>query len=111
MIIVDTALKKRQQEGNPIRVGLIGAGYMGRGIALQIESYIHGMRVVAISNRTVSRAERAYHEAGIETVKFADAVDQLEGIISNGEYAITDDALLLCQAHNIDAVIESTGDV
>ncbi|MHC4310198.1 MAG: NAD(P)H-dependent oxidoreductase [Planctomycetota bacterium] len=111
MIIVDTALEKRQQGGNPIRVALVAAGYMGRGIALQIENYIPGMRVVAISNRTVSKAERAYHEAGIESVKFADTVDQLEDIISNGEYAITDDALLLCQADNIDAVIESTGDV
>jgi predicted homoserine dehydrogenase-like protein len=111
MIIIDTALKKREQEGNPIRVALVGAGYMGRGIALQIERYIRGMKVVAISNRTISRAERAYHEAAIESVKFADRVDQLEDMIAKDEYAITDDALLLCQADNIDAVIESTGDV
>jgi predicted homoserine dehydrogenase-like protein len=37
MIIVDTALKKRETEGNPIRVAMVGAGYIGRGIALQIE--------------------------------------------------------------------------
>ena len=60
MIIVDKALEKRQQDGNPIRVGLVGAGYIGRGIALQIEKFMTGMRLVAISNRTLSRAERAY---------------------------------------------------
>jgi predicted homoserine dehydrogenase-like protein len=111
MIIVDTALEKRQQEGNPVRVALVGAGYMGRGITLQIERYIPGMKLVAISNRTVSRAERAYTEADIESVKFVETVSQLENAIARDQYAITDDAILLCQADNIDAVIESTGEV
>ena len=35
MIIVDTALQKREAEGQPIRVAMVGAGFMGRGIALQ----------------------------------------------------------------------------
>jgi predicted homoserine dehydrogenase-like protein len=30
LIIVDAALEKREKEGKPIRVGLIGAGFMGR---------------------------------------------------------------------------------
>jgi hypothetical protein len=36
MILVDTALQKREDAGQPIRVGMVGAGFMGRGIALQI---------------------------------------------------------------------------
>ena len=52
MIILDKALEQRQKEGNPVRVAMVGAGYMGRGIALQIEKYINGMKLVAISNRT-----------------------------------------------------------
>jgi len=111
MIIVDTALEKREQEGNPIRVGLVGAGYMGRGITLQVEKYIPGMKIVAISNRTISRAENAYQEAGIESPKIVETVAQLENAIASNKQAITDDALLLCQADNIDAVIESTGEV
>ena len=35
MMIVDKALEKREREGRPIRVGMIGAGFMARGIALQ----------------------------------------------------------------------------
>ncbi|KKL10058.1 hypothetical protein LCGC14_2559630, partial [marine sediment metagenome] len=31
MIIIDKALEKRQQAGNPIRAAMVGAGYMGRG--------------------------------------------------------------------------------
>ena len=111
MIIIDTALAKREQEGNPIRVGLVGAGYMGRGIALQIEQYIKGMSVVAISNRTLSGAERAYREAGVDSIATVETVDQLEETIARGHYAITDDAMLLCAAKGIDAIIEATGDV
>ncbi len=40
MIIVDTALRKRELDDNSICVGVIGAGYMGRRLVLQIETAI-----------------------------------------------------------------------
>ena len=111
MIIVDTALEKRQAEGNPVRVAMVGAGYMGRGIALQIEQYISGMQLVAISNRTLAAAERAYREAGIDEVEKINTVAQLEEAVIRGNYAITENAMLLCEAQGIDAIIEATGHV
>jgi predicted homoserine dehydrogenase-like protein len=111
MIIVDKELEKREQEGNPIHVAMVGAGYMGRGIALQIEKYIRGMKLVAISNRTLSEAERAYREAELDSVKAVTATAQLEEAIARGHYAITDDPFILCEAQGIDAIIEATGDV
>ena len=111
MIIVDKALEKRQQEGNPIRVGMVGAGYMGRGIALQIQKYVKGMKLVAISNRTPSKAERAYRQAGAETIKPVETVSQLEETIAQNKFAITDDPILLCEAESIDALIEVTGTI
>lgn len=111
MIIIDKALEKRQQEDNPVRVAIIGAGYMGRGIVLQIVTALVGMKVVAVSNRTVSEAERAYREANVDSVERVETVTQLEEAIAKGRYAITDDAMLLCQAEGIDAVIEATGEV
>jgi len=111
MIIVDKALEKRQKEGNPIRVAMVGAGYMGRGIALQIVKYITGMKLVAISNRTLSEAAKAYREAGIETVKTVETVAQLEEATAQGQYVITDDATLLCKAEGIEAIIEVTGTI
>ena len=107
MIIVDKALERRQQENNPIRVAMVGAGYMGRGIALQIQKYVKGMKLVAISNRTLSEAERAYRQAGVDIVKPVETVAQLEEIISQGQFAITDNAMLLCEAKGIDAVDRS----
>jgi Predicted homoserine dehydrogenase len=111
MIIVDTALAKRQEEGNPVRVALIGAGYMGRGIALEILTAIVGMKLVAISNRNLAEAERAYREAGVDSFKTVETVTQLEAAIAKGEFAVTDDAMLLCQAEGIEAIIEVTGDI
>jgi len=111
MIIVDTALERRHDEGNPVRVALVGAGFMGRGIALQIIASVKGMRLVAIANRTPSEAERAYREAGVAAVKSVDNVSQLEDAIARDQYAVTDNASLVCRAENVEALIEATGHV
>ena len=111
MILVDTALEKREREGKPIRVGLIGAGYMGRGIALQFLTPLVGMRLVAVANLTLPDAERAYVQAGIDSVKTVGTVAQVESAIDRGQFAITENAVLLCEAGNIDVVIEATGEI
>src|SRR2546422_6752312 len=108
MVIVDEALKRRQYEGNPIRVALIGAGYIGSAIALEMLTGIAGMKLVGISNRTPEKARRAYQVAGIQSVKDVQTVAQLEECIADGIYATTDDPTLLCRAENLDAVIEAT---
>ncbi len=109
MIILDTALQKLHAAGTPVRVGMIGAGFMGRGIALQICNYVPGMKLVAIANRHLEGARRAYAEAGIERTQTVETVAQMEEAISKGDYAVTEDALALCKADGIDAVIEVTG--
>lgn len=111
MIIVDTALKKREAEGRPIQVGIIGAGYMGRGMALQIEKSIPGMRVAAIYNRTPDTARFALQQCGIDDVTQATSVADIESAIENGGYVYCDDAELVCKAGNIDAIVEATGEV
>ena len=111
MIIVDTALARRAAEGKPVRVALVGGGYMARCIALQIVSAIRGMKLVAIANRTVAKAETAYREAGVSDPVHVSSVADLQKAIEQDRYAVTDDAMLVCQAGNIDAVIEATGHV
>lgn len=111
MILVDTALQKRAAAGNPVRVAMVGAGFMGRGIALQILSAVPGMRLVAIANRHLAGARRAYAEAGAAEVRVVESAGQLEEAMASGHYAITEDASLLCQAEGIDAILEVTGSV
>ena len=57
MFIVDTALKRREAERNPIRVGMVGAGFMARGIANQIANSVPGMELVAIALELFSPPE------------------------------------------------------
>src|SRR3546814_6968886 len=109
MILVDTALKARAAEGRPIRVGMIGAGFMGRGVALQIASAVPGMRLVAIACRTVTEARRAYLEAGAGVVREVGTPAALDAAIAAGEPAITDDWRLLCDAGDIAVILEVTG--
>ena len=89
MIIVDKALERRQLDNNPIRVGMVGAGYMGQGMAAVIERNMVGMQVVAIANRTLAKAERAYREAGVATVRRATAARDVDAAISAGVPVIT----------------------
>ena len=111
MIIVDSALEKRRKEGNPVRVGMVGAGFMGRGIAMQIASCVPGMRLVAIANRHLDGARRAYIDAGISNPKIVKSVDELEKAIGRGDFSITEDPMILCEARGIDAIIEVTGTI
>jgi predicted homoserine dehydrogenase-like protein len=111
MIIVDRALQERERTGRPVRVGMIGAGAMGRAITNQIVNAVPGMRLVAISNRHPDAARHAFAEAGVEEVAAVDSVAALEGAIAAGRPAITDDPSLLCAAGSIDALIEVTGTI
>jgi predicted homoserine dehydrogenase-like protein len=111
MIIVDSALKEREHRNNPIKVGIIGAGYMGRGTVLTIETAVPGMKVAALYNRTISQAERAFDQAEVSDYKHAENSEQLDQIIADGGHAITDDALLICQSETIDVIIEATGEI
>jgi predicted homoserine dehydrogenase-like protein len=112
MIILDTALRAREEQGRPIRVGMIGAGFMGRGLANQIVNSTIGMRLVAISNRTVERACDAFRYANgaLEPV-VAGAPAGLEDAIRAGRPAAAADAMLLCRSEQIDVLVDVTGAV
>ncbi|HZB36133.1 MAG TPA: Gfo/Idh/MocA family oxidoreductase [Gaiellaceae bacterium] len=111
MIIVDTALEERRRSGNPIRVAMVGAGFMGRGIALQILNAVPGMRLVAIANRNIEKAHRAYAEAGAEDVVEITDEAGLEEALGADRYAVTHDPLLLARHPQVEALIEVTGAV
>jgi predicted homoserine dehydrogenase-like protein len=111
MIIVDRELEKRETQGRPIRVAMVGSGFMGRGIARQILRYTKGMDLVGIVNRTPERAIEAFKDAGEEKPVFADSAVFAEACISAGRRVIAQDSSVLCRAGNIDALIEVTGTV
>ena len=111
MIIVDTQLARLEAESKPIRVGVVGGGYMARCISLQLVTSVVGMRLVAVANRTVSKAELAVSDAGASNFKTVSTSQQLDQTIRSGAIAVTDDALMMCASDEVDVVIEATGHV
>ncbi|MEO1201632.1 MAG: NAD(P)-dependent oxidoreductase [Pseudomonadota bacterium] len=110
MIIVDTALQKREAEGNPIRVGMIGAGFMGRGLVNQTVHSVPGQRMSAIFNRHLDKAIGAYEYAGLEPV-VASTQAELDAAISADKPVVTEDPFLLCRSEHIDCLVDVTGAV
>jgi predicted homoserine dehydrogenase-like protein len=110
MIIVDSALKQRQSRGEPIRVGMVGAGFMGRGVARQIIRAVPGMRLVAIASRRLEQALRAYQDLDIDPAA-VETSGELEDCIAAGRPAVTEDWRLLCESAQIDAILEVTGSI
>lgn len=111
MIIVDKELEKLEAEKKYIRVGLVGAGFFGKAVALQFQKAAKGMHLVAIANRTLSHAAEAYQQSGVDEVIKADSQAELDHTISKGEACITKDAMLLCGSSEVDVIIEATGSV
>jgi predicted homoserine dehydrogenase-like protein len=111
MIIVDRALQARADADDPIQVGMIGAGFMGRGIANQIINSVPGMRLAAIANRTIDGARRAYVEAGVDDAVHAESVTDVANGVHRRTAVIVDDPMLLAAADGIDVLIEVTGTV
>lgn len=108
MILVDRALEERIASGTPIRVALFGAGYSGRNIAHQLLTSFPAIRLAVICNRTLDAARAAY---GANEPRVVSSRRELEAAIAHGEYAITDDPSIVCEADGIDAIIEATGTI
>src|SRR5438105_2096819 len=111
MILVDKALKAREEQGKPIRVGMIGAGFMGQGLTNQIVNSVPGMRMSAIYNRKPERAIGVYKYAGCDDVVVAKTQAAVDEGIRKGEAVVAEDAFAICRSPHIDVIIDVTGSV
>lgn len=103
-------LQRLEEEGDPIRVGLVGCGQMGSGLA-HVTKQTVGMNTVAISDIDVSRPLAALAAMGIpeSDIKVANQVDEAEDALRAGKYLVTEDAVMLAKLESLDAVVEATG--
>jgi predicted homoserine dehydrogenase-like protein len=111
VIVVDSLLKGRQADGRPIRVALVGAGFMGRGLVNQIVNSVPGMDVVAIVARRPEQGVRAYTEAGLTGVVEVDSPAALARAAAAGTPAVTADHLVAIASDAVDVVVDVTGAV
>jgi predicted homoserine dehydrogenase-like protein len=111
MWIVDTALKARSDQNLPIRVGIVGAGFMCQGLTNQIVNSIRGMRIVAISNRRPERAVEVFRYAGCEDVVVAESQLKFDNAAERGGLLATGNPMLLARSPHIDVLVDVTGSV
>lgn len=111
MIVIDQALAARARSGTPIRVGIVGAGSMARGLMAQITGSVPGMVVAAVCNRTLSRAVDALDAAGADRPVLVDSRRRLDATIASGRPAVTDDPAVLASSDAIDCIVDATGSV
>jgi predicted homoserine dehydrogenase-like protein len=111
VILVDTALAARAKLGKPVRVGMVGAGFMGQGLTNQIENGVPGMRMAAIYNRRPERAAAVYRYAGHENVITASSQAELDEAVRQGVPVVAEDPFTICRSPDIDVVVDVTGSV
>jgi predicted homoserine dehydrogenase-like protein len=111
MIIVDNALRAREEQGRPIRVGMIGAGFMGQGLTNQIVNSVPGMRMAAVYNRHPERAFHVFRYAGCEDVLSTSNQSALDSAIRRNAPVVAEDPFLVCRSSEIDVIVDVTGSV
>jgi predicted homoserine dehydrogenase-like protein len=99
-------LRNRAVNGEPIRVGVIGAGKFGTMFLAQART-TPGIHVMAVADLSGSRALQALGDAGWSEERtsahsFADA-------FASGATHVTEDAEALIAAEGIEVVVEATG--
>ncbi|GJM63537.1 NAD(P)H-dependent oxidoreductase [Persicobacter diffluens] len=107
MILIDKALQKRQKEGNPIRVGIVGVGAMGAGIINQIMLHTSGMEVNAIYNRHPEKGLNILSKIGASLNNILDDDRQR---FREGHIRLTGNLEVFLETPN-DIVVEATGSI
>jgi predicted homoserine dehydrogenase-like protein len=113
MIIVDNAIEARLRTGRPIVVGMYGAGFMARGMLINVERHMKVLHVAVICNRDVDRAIKAFMDAGVSRHDIVETSNDamVDRALSLGKRVVTADPTLIARSPLIDAVFETTGNV
>lgn len=102
-------LARRADEGNPVRIGVIGSGEMGTDLVTQC-MLMKGVELVAMSTRRPHTAKHAVEIAYGDASRFAesDSVARVTAAIEAGKLAVTSNEVLVSHPL-VDVVIDATG--
>src|SRR5689334_11970847 len=105
-------LQRLQDKGELIRTGVIGAGFMGRGIIYQLAK-MPGMHPSLVVNRSPEKAIQAYELAGFNPkhVLVSDDPKALSTAVEEKRPCVSSSAEIAGAVGALDVVIEATGAV
>jgi predicted homoserine dehydrogenase-like protein len=100
-------LLQRENDGDPVRVGIIGCGKFGA-MYLSQARLTKGVHVVGIADLNVARAKETLSHIGWEAERFA--ATSFEEAEKNRSTFVTEDSAALINNGGLDVLIEATGD-
>jgi predicted homoserine dehydrogenase-like protein len=100
-------LRKREAEGRPIRVGLVGCGQMGSGM-VHVTSQMSGMDTVAIADVDVDRSLQTLRSLDVPETQIR-VTNKVGDALRAGKFVVTEDALVPTRLEGLDALVEATG--
>ncbi|MBI2164444.1 MAG: hypothetical protein HYU32_10040, partial [candidate division NC10 bacterium] len=102
-------LEERERRGEPVRVGLVGAGQMGLGLAAVL-GRMPGMRLVAVADLLLDRALDAFRHGGVRRDEIAEAgtAAGAHGALARRRRVATTVGELVPQLP-VDVVVDATG--
>ncbi len=101
-------LQGLQNMGKPVRVGIVGCGQMGTGMAHAVNR-ITGMRIDCLADINVELAIKAFKSMGYTDIVAVDSVAKAQKALEAGSKVVTDNAMILVELDNIDANVDVTG--
>jgi predicted homoserine dehydrogenase-like protein len=109
MIGLNDELKRRAQEGKPVRIGIIGAGQMGIDVVATIGEMV-GVTLVCVADIDMERARESYKIGNItgETVKVKTSAEA-DKAVQSGMRPYTTDYRVITDMKEIDVMLEATG--
>ena len=109
--MIDKALERRVQENNPIRVGIIGAGEMAKGLVNQIVHHTDGMEVSLIFNRNLERCYEITDYVGIQNHVETNDLTEMANRLKQGKTVISNAIETVVRQDHLDLVVDLTGSV
>ena len=111
MTSLSSKLAERAAAGNPIRVGLIGAGKFGSMFIAQANRTV-GLHLAGIADLSAERAVASLKRTGFNTANYDTTPEKqisIDEAIKTGRTTITTDSAELIAHPDIDVVMECTG--
>lgn len=107
---ISNKLKQLEEAGKKIKVSLIGAGLMGKGMVSQM-ILMKGMTPSLVISRNIEDAIKSYTLAGIkrEDIVMAKSLKDVDLAIKEGKFVVSDITEHGSSAKLIDVVVDATG--
>ena len=102
MIIVDKALEARAEQGNPIKVAILGGGFMAQGLTNQIVNSVPGNEHGGHLQPQTAKAIHVLNYSGLENPIEAVTQSQLDDAIRDGKPVLTQDVMLIARSEHVD---------